>query len=159
MLLSSEHDQGVGNLWEDAADLTEMATAKTVVGRMLSKAGVKPSELDVAELHDCFTMTELMLYEAVGLAEPGRAAEFFRSGATQLNGRVPVNTGGGLIATGHPVGATGVRQVLEIYRQMKGLCGGYQMATRPRLGITVNMGGDDKTIATMLLGNTPSSKL
>ena len=152
-------DQGVGDLWADPPDLTEMTTAKTVVGRMLSSAGVKPSDIEVVELHDCFTMTELLLYEAVGLALPGQAAELLRSGATQLDGKVPVNTGGGLLATGHPVGATGVRQVLEIYRQMKGQCGGYQMAKRPNLGIAVNMGGDDKTIATMLLGNTTQSKL
>jgi len=102
-------------------------------------------------------MTELLLYEAVGLAAPGKAAEFFRSGATQLDGKVPVNTGGGLVGTGHPVGASGVRQVLEIYRQMKGKCEGYQMPVRPNIGITVNMGGDDKTIATMLLGNLGNS--
>merc|ERR1712113_463228 len=105
--------------------------------------------------HDCFTMTELMMYEAIGLAEPGKAIEFFDSGATLLDGRIPVNTGGGLVAFGHPVGATGVKQVLEIYRQMKGECGSYQMSRRPSLGITVNMGGDDKTIAAMLLRNGP----
>jgi len=151
------YDQGAGDLWSDPSDLTEMTTAKTVVGRMLSKAGVAPGDLEVAELHDCFTMTELLLYEAVGLAAPGKAAEFFRSGATQLDGKVPVNTGGGLVGTGHPVGASGVRQVLEIYRQMKGKCEGYQMPVRPNIGITVNMGGDDKTIATMLLGNLGNS--
>lgn len=155
------YDQGAGNLWEDPSDLTEMTTAKTVVGRMLTRAGVRPSDLEVAELHDCFSMTELLLYEAVGFAPPGKAAQYFRSGATQLDGKTPVNTGGGLLATGHPVGATGVRQVLEIYRQMKGLCAGYQMKKRPALGITVNMGGDDKTIATMLFGDIvgPGSKL
>ena len=74
------------------------------------------------------------MYEAIGLAEPGKGAEFFRSGATRLGGRIPVNTGGGLLSFGHPVGATGVKQVLEIYRQMKGKCGDYQMEQRPQLG-------------------------
>lgn len=152
-------DQGAGNVWEDPQDLTEMSTAKTVVRRMLSRADVKPSDIEVAEVHDCFTMTELMLYEAIGFAEPGRAVELLKSGATGLRGRIPINTGGGLVATGHPVGATGVRQVLEIYRQMKGHCGNYQLEKRPQLGLTVNMGGDDKTIATMLLRNTPVSKM
>ena len=91
-------------------------------------------DLDVAEVHDCFAVTELMMYEAIGLAEPGKGAEFFRSGATRLGGRIPVNTGGGLLSFGHPVGATGVKQVLEIYRQMKGKCGDYQMEQRPQLG-------------------------
>merc|ERR1712217_871101 len=107
--------------------------------------------MGVAEVHDCFTITELLLYEAIGWAEPGKAVEFFKTGATSLQGKIPVNTGGGLVAFGHPVGATGVKQVLEIYRQMKGKCGDYQMEKRPNVGITVNMGGDDKTTAAMLL--------
>jgi acetyl-CoA acyltransferase len=85
-----------------------------------------------------------------------------QSGATQIGGTIPVNTGGGLVAFGHPVGATGVKQVLEVYRQMKGRCGSYQMASLPQLGLTVNMGGDDKTTAAMLLRNTtapPRSRL
>merc|ERR1711972_1106806 len=100
-----------------------------------------------------------MLYEAIGWADPGKGAEFFKSGATRLDGKIPVNTGGGLVASGHPVGATGVRQVLEVFRQMKGQCGDYQMEKRPQLGLTVNMGGDDKTIAAMLLRNMPASSL
>lgn len=149
-------DQGAGNLWEDPENMTELTTAKTVVGRMLSKANVKPSDLEVAEVHDCFAVTELLMYEAIGLAEPGKGAELFKSGATSIDGKIPVNTGGGLVAFGHPVGATGVKQVLEIYRQMKGKCGAYQMRKLPHLGITVNMGGDDKTTAAMLLRNTPA---
>ena len=94
----------------------------------------RSDDLDVAEVHDCFAVTELMMYEAIGLAEPGKGAEFFRSDATRLGGRIPVNTGGGLLSFGHPVGATGVKQVLEIYRQMKGKCGDYQMEQRPQLG-------------------------
>lgn len=153
-------DQGAGDIWEDPESQTELTTAKTVVNRMMTKAGVKPSDLQVAEVHDCFAVTELMMYEAIGLAEPGKGAEFFHSGATSLKGKIPVNTGGGLLSFGHPVGATGVKQILEIYRQMKGLCGDYQMEKRPELGITVNMGGDDKTTAAMLLKNAaPSSKL
>ena len=149
-------DQGAGDLWEDPADLTELTSAKAVVGRMLGKAGVTPEQLEVAEVHDCFAVTELMMYEAIGLAEPGQGAALFQSGATRLDGRIPVNTGGGLLSFGHPVGATGVKQILEIYRQMKGQCGDYQMKKQPSLGIAVNMGGDDKTIATMLLRNATS---
>ena len=67
------------------------------------------------------------------------------------------NTGGCLLSFDHPVGATGVKQVLEIYRQMKRQCGDYQIQNPPNLGIAVNMGGDDKTIATMLLRNTSAA--
>merc|ERR1712083_567180 len=127
-------------------------------GRMLNKANVKPSDLDVVELHDCFALTELLLYEAIGLAEPGKGVELLRSGATSIDGKIPVNTGGGLLSFGHPDGATGVKQILEIYRQMKGQCGAYQIPGQlPMLGLAVNMGGDDKTIAAMLLRNVPSS--
>lgn len=146
-------DYGVGDLWTDPEDLTEMATIKTVVGRMLAGSGVSIQDIGVAELHDCFTMAEMLTYEALGLAEPGRSCDVVRSGMTRLDGKLPVNTGGGLIAFGHPVGATGIKQVLEVYRQMKGLCGDYQIARRPELGLAVNMGGDDKTVAAMILKN------
>lgn len=151
-------DQGAGDIWADPETQTELTTAKTVVGRMLKKANVKPSDLQVAEVHDCFALTELLMYEAIGLAEEGKGIELFKSGATQINGKIPVNTGGGLLSFGHPVGATGVKQILEIYRQMKGQCGPYQMENRPDLGITVNMGGDDKTTAAMLLRNTTPNR-
>lgn len=80
------------------------------------------------------------MYEALGLAEHGKGIEFMKQGHTQLDGKIPVNTGGGLVGFGHPVGATGVKQVLEIYRQMKGKCGDYQLKKIPNIGITVNMG-------------------
>ncbi|MFT5683768.1 MAG: acetyl-CoA acyltransferase, partial [Myxococcota bacterium] len=63
----------------------------------------------------------------------------------------PVNTGGGLIGFGHPVGATGVKQPLEIYRQMKGRCGDYQVSKLPQIGMTMNMGGDDKTVVSLII--------
>lgn len=152
-------DQAAGDLWSDPKDLTELTTAKTVVARVMSKVGVKPADIQVVELHDCFAIAEVLMYEAIGLAEPGKGIDFFKTGAPLITGKVPVNTGGGLLAFGHPVGATGVKQVLEVYRQMKGKCGNYQMAQRPQLGLTVNMGGDDKTVAAMILRNNAASKL
>lgn len=78
-----------------------------------------------------------------------------REGATAIEGRLPVNTGGGLVGFGHPVGATGVKQVVELVRQMKGQCGAYQVPGTPRLGLAANMGGDDKTsVVTILRANT-----
>lgn len=147
------YDYGVGDLWSDPPDLTEMTTIKTVVRRMLDSHKLSISDMGVAELHDCFTMAELLAYEAIGLAEAGRACDVIRAGTTSRDGSLPVNTGGGLISFGHPVGATGVKQVMEIFRQMKGQCGNYQIAKRPELGLAVNMGGDDKTVAAMVLKN------
>lgn len=93
------------------------------------------------------------MYEAIGLAEHGKGAGVCKEGITHLDGRLPVNTGGGLMSFGHPVGATGVKQLHDIYRQMKGQCGDYQMKKSPELGLSVNMGGDDKTIVATLLRN------
>ncbi|RNF13243.1 acetyl-CoA C-acetyltransferase [Trypanosoma conorhini] len=142
-----------GNLYEDPADATRMTTSRTAAQQALALAGVKPSELQVAEVHDCFSIAELLMYEALGIAEYGKAKDVIRSGDTALEGRIPVNTGGGLLAFGHPVGATGVKQIMEVYRQMKGLCGDYQLKKIPALGATLNMGGDDKTAVSTVLAN------
>ncbi len=134
-----------GNLYEDGNAL-ELTTTATAANRAYAAAGIRASDVGVAEVHDCFTLTELMMYEALGFAEMGQAADLVRDGRTDIDGDTPVNTGGGLVGFGHPVGATGVKQILEIYRQMKGLCGDYQIATPPTVGMTANMGGDDKTV-------------
>lgn len=146
-------DWGCGNLYEDPADFTVMDTAKAVVARVYQQAGIQVSDLGVAEVHDCFSIAELLMYEAIGLAEHGKGAAVCKDGITHLDGKLPVNTGGGLLSFGHPVGATGVKQIHEIYRQMKGQCGDYQIKKRPELGLSVNMGGDDKTIVATALKN------
>jgi len=92
-------------------------------------------------------------YEAIGLAPHGKGASVTKDGVSHIDGKLPVNTGGGLMSFGHPVGATGVKQLHEIYRQMKGQCGAYQLKKTPEIGLTVNMGGDDKTIVAMMLKN------
>jgi acetyl-CoA acyltransferase len=104
-------------------------------------------------VHDCFTVTELMMVEALGLAKLGQGAALTKDGATAIDGSTPVNTGGGLIGFGHPVGATGIKQPLEIFRQMKGKCGDYQVSGALKWGITANMGGDDKTVVSLAIKN------
>ena len=89
----------------------------------------------------------------MGFAERGGAAALYRDGVVDIDGRLPVNTGGGLVGFGHPVGATGVKQAVEIFRQMRGQCGAYQMASVPRIGLSANMGGDDKTSVVTLYKN------
>jgi acetyl-CoA acyltransferase len=135
-------------------DLLRLDTAALASGEALRDAGIGPQNVNVAEVHDCFTIAELMMYEAVGWAEKGKGAEMVRSGRTTLEGDIPVNTGGGLIGFGHPVGATGVKQAIEIFRQMKGECGDYQLKRTPATGLTVNMGGDDRTVVSLVLQNT-----
>jgi acetyl-CoA acyltransferase len=134
-------------------DLREMTTTRTAAEQAYAQAGLVAKDVDVAEVHDCFTVTELLMYEALGFAEPGKGGELLKEGVTEIDGALPVNTGGGLVGFGHPVGATGVKQVLELHRQMKGQCGEYQVPATPSVGMTANMGGDDKTAVVGLFRN------
>lgn len=129
----------------DVPDLTWLDVTARAASRAFAQAGLAPRDVQVAEVHDCFSVTELLMYEALGFAERGQGARLVREGATGLDGRIPVNTGGGLIAYGHPVGATGVKQILEIWKQTTGRAGAYQLAEPPQVGLCANMGGDDRT--------------
>ncbi len=134
-------------------DYRQLGTTKKAMDEVYADGELSPEEVEVAEVHDCFAVTECLMYEALGFAEPGEGGQLAAEGETTLEGSIPVNTGGGLLAFGHPVGATGVKQVLEIYRQMKGQCGDYQLAERPSVGVTANMGGDDRTSVCMAFKN------
>jgi len=135
----------------DPVDMLALTTTAAAARAAYEAAGVGPEDVQVAEVHDCFSIAEVMMYEALGFAKRGEAARLIDDGATALEGRLPVNTGGGLVAFGHPVGATGVKQILEVARQIRGECGDYQMATRPSLGLCANMGGDDRTSVVTVL--------
>jgi acetyl-CoA acetyltransferase len=104
------------------------------------QAGVGPRDLNVIELHDAFTIAELIYYEALGLCERGQASALLNSGATALGGRIPVNPSGGLLAKGHPLGATGVAQMVEVGWHLQGRAGGRQVANA-RVGLTQCTGG------------------
>lgn len=140
------------NLFVDR-DPLELATTRHAAAVAFADAELSISDINIAEVHDCFTMAELLMYEAIGLADKGQGYRLAREGTTRLDGAVPVNSGGGLIGFGHPVGATGIKQPLELFRQMKGRCGDYQVAGDLQHGLTVNMGGDDKTVVSMVLRN------
>jgi len=121
-----------GNLYEDADPLVMPTSAAAAIGAY-AMSGTTPDQMDIAEVHDCFTVTELLMAEALGFAEAGKAKDLMRGGAFDIDGSIPINTGGGLVGFGHPVGATGIKQILEIHRQMKGQCGDYQVKhPRPR---------------------------
>ena len=104
------------------------------------QAGLSPKDVGVVELHDAFTIAELLYYEALGLADPGDAVALLRSGATRIGGRVPVNPSGGLLAKGHPLGATGVAQMVEIMWQLQGRAGKRQVEGAT-VGLTQCTGG------------------
>ena len=140
------------SLYEDG-DAVTLGTTAEAACIAYGAADVRPDEVQVAEVHDCFTITELLMMEALGFAQPGQSAAMVMDGATGIDGTTPINTGGGLVGFGHPVGATGVKQVVEIWRQMKGRCGDYQVPNTPSVGLTANMGGDDKTAVVGIFRN------
>jgi acetyl-CoA acetyltransferase len=119
---------GSGYYREQLRDMTSFALDKATSGKAYEIAGVGPSDIDVAEVHDSFSVAEIIHYEDLGLCEPGTGGKLVESGETSLTGRIPVNTGGGLLNRGHPLGATGVAQIVELYDQLTGRAGARQVA-------------------------------
>jgi acetyl-CoA acetyltransferase len=118
----------------------EPAAAQVCAGLAYEQAALGPDDVDVAEVHDAMAPGELLYYEQLGLCEPGGASELLRSGATGLEGRLPVNPSGGLSSRGHPVGATGLAQVAELVWQLRGEAGERQVR-EPRVALAQNSGG------------------
>ncbi|MCL5046208.1 MAG: thiolase domain-containing protein [Actinobacteria bacterium] len=104
------------------------------------RAGVSPGDVDLAEVHDCFTIAEIIHYEDLGLCAKGEGGGLIDSGATEIGGPIPVNPSGGLKAKGHPVGATGISQIYEVVTQLRGEAGERQVQGA-RVGLTHCMGG------------------
>jgi acetyl-CoA acyltransferase len=134
-------------------DATRLVNVEAAAATAYADAGIAADDVDVAEVHDCFSVTEAQHYAALGFCAAEDGPAFVRDGAAELDGRVPVNPGGGLIGMGHPIGATGVKQVVEIWRQMTERCGEYQLAETPQVGVTSNLGGDDRTGIVMVHRN------
>jgi len=109
-------------------------------------AGIGPADVDLAEVHDCFSIAEICCIEALGLVEKGTGRNAAGEGLTALGGRIPVNTSGGLKSKGHPVGATGVAQAIEIFEQLRGEAGDRQVLDA-KVGLTQNMGGSGASSA------------
>jgi acetyl-CoA C-acetyltransferase len=120
--------------------LDGLACARLAAQRAYDMAGVAPQDIDVAEVHDCFTIAELMAYENLGFAEPGKGVDLIRDGQTYLDGKIPVNVDGGLLSKGHPIGATGGSQVRTIVLQLRGEAGAIQVPGA-EIGLVHNIGG------------------
>jgi acetyl-CoA C-acetyltransferase len=103
-------------------------------------AKVKPSDIDVAEVHDSFSITEILNYEDLGFAKPGKGTKLLHESETELNGKIPVNVDGGLISKGHPVGATGASQLTGIVQQLRHEAGDVQV-DKAKIGLAQNIGG------------------
>jgi len=138
-IIGSGHATGPIAL-HDREDLSTIPVVGVAAAQAFSQAGVGPKDIDVCEVHDCFTIAELVCLEEMGFYEPGQAAAATDAGKTGLEGEVAVNTSGGLKSKGHPVGATGIAQIIEIHEQLTGQAEGRQRKDA-RLGLAQNMGG------------------
>jgi acetyl-CoA C-acetyltransferase len=121
-------------------DLTWLSATAKAAERAYKMAGLGPEDLDLVEVHDCFTIAEICVIEALGLVKKGQGGPASENGLTALGGKIPVNTSGGLKSKGHPVGATGVAQVIEVVEQLRGEAGGRQVKGA-QVALTQNMGG------------------
>jgi acetyl-CoA C-acetyltransferase len=134
----------------DRSEVLFLSAAYQSARQAYQQAGVEPTDIDVFELHDAFTIMSALSLEACGFAESGKGVQLGLDGEISLVGRIPVCTRGGLKARGHPVGATGVYQIVEVVQQLRGECGETQVQ-EARIGMAQNIGGSGATILTHIL--------
>ncbi len=120
-------------------DLTSFKATQEAARQAYEMAGLGPEQINVAEIHDCFSITELISYEDLGFAPAGRGAELLEAGTVMLEGERPINPSGGLLSKGHPLGATGVAQLVELYEQLRGQAGAVQVK-EPQFALQHNIG-------------------
>src|SRR5499433_606505 len=132
-------------------DLSRVTATERAAAAAYRQAGKSPTDVDVVELHDCFTIAEIVATEGLGFFEPGAGGVAAEKGWTSLGGKIPVNPSGGLKAKGHPIGATGAAQIAEIVTQLRGEAGGRQVEGA-RTGLTHTLGGNTATVLVSLFG-------
>jgi acetyl-CoA acetyltransferase len=129
----------------ERASLSHVPAAVQAAKAAYEMAELGPDDIDLAEVHDCFTIAEIMASEDLGFFKRGEGWKAAMSGKTARDGEHPINTSGGLKSKGHPVGASGVGQVVEIWKQLRGIAGERQVKGNPRVGLTHNVGGSGQT--------------
>ena len=138
--------QGIG-ISSDTANVSKrsnfvgLTATRTAAEKAFKIADVTPKQLDVANVHDCFTIAEIMAYEDLGFCEKGRGAQMIEDGQTEIGGKIPVNLDGGLKSKGHPIGATGASMIVELTRQLRREAGKRQAPIRNGLALAHNVGG------------------
>ncbi|MBW2123079.1 MAG: acetyl-CoA acetyltransferase, partial [Deltaproteobacteria bacterium] len=134
--------------------LTGLRCAQEAARQAFEMAGLGPQDVDVAEIHDCFTIAELMAYEDLGFASPGEGRYLIREKETYQKGRIPINVDGGLLSKGHPIGATGGSQIRTVVLQLRGEAGQAQVED-PKVGLIHNIGGVGLYGNVTILGTEP----
>ncbi len=142
-IIGSGHGSDTIGLYE-RSDYTYLNSTRYAAKEAFKMADIEPKDVNVAEVHDCFTIAEIIAYEDLGFCKPGEGGKLIEDGETSLDGRIPVNTSGGLKAKGHPIGATGVAQLYEIYLQLTGQAGERQI-DNCNIGLSHNLGGSGAT--------------
>jgi acetyl-CoA C-acetyltransferase len=132
-------------------DITTFRAVRAAGEKAYKMAGLGPKDIQFAELHDCFTIAEIIACEDLGFAEKGQGGPYALAGHTSLTGERPINTSGGLKSKGHPVGATGVAQLCDVAMQIRGEAGERQLA-RNQIGLAQNLGGSGATAVVTILG-------
>jgi len=134
----------------DRKSLTSLRATKIAAKKAYEQAGISPEKIDVAEVHDCFSINGLIALEDLGFCERGKSGKFVEDGNIERGAAVSINTSGGLKAKGHPVGATGISQIIEIVKQLRGECGKRQVPAE--FGLTHNVGGTGATVVVNIFG-------
>ncbi len=136
------------------SSFTSIPATRLAAEKAYQKAGIKPKDVDVAEVHDCFTIAEIMAVEDLGFVPKGEGGKAYEEGMFELGSDISVNTSGGLKACGHPVGATGIKQVAEVFWQLRGEAGERQIPDA-EIGLTHNVGGSGATVVVHVLSRYP----
>lgn len=131
-------------------DLTALTTTEISVRKALDQANITKNQLSILELHDCFTISAILALEAIGLAKQGQAANYILEGHTSPDGILPTNLSGGLGGFGHPTGATGVRQLVDLLHQFTNQAANQSISKTP-FGMMISMGGNDKTVTSIIV--------
>jgi acetyl-CoA C-acetyltransferase len=137
---------------QDKADITRFEATERAGSEAFCEAGLNLEDVDLAEVHDCFTISEIVALEDLGFFPKGEGGRGALEGRTALGGAMPVNTSGGLKAKGHPVGATGIAQIHEIVTQLRGEAGARQVPGA-EVGLAQNMGGSGATSVVHVLSS------
>jgi acetyl-CoA acetyltransferase len=146
--------QAENDLTTDPEDPTKLDTTQRAAKMAYEMAGLGSKDIGVLEVHDCFTITGLLMVEALGFADYGKGWQFVLDGKTKLTGQIPTNPTGGLIGFGHYTGGTGVRQAVDLWRELTGRAGDNQVKMDPDrpYGMMISMGGNDRTVTALIVG-------
>ncbi|MEM7819506.1 MAG: thiolase domain-containing protein [Candidatus Aenigmatarchaeota archaeon] len=135
----------------DRKSITEMLATKKASKEAFDQAGLTPKNIDLIEVHDCFSINEIICIEDLGFCKKGEGGKFVEEGKIRIDGEIPTNTTGGLKAIGHPVGATGIRQIIDIVRQLRGES--HNQIKGAKFGLNLNIGGSGSTAVVNIFGS------